>query len=89
MKAVDSDPAGKMKQMLQDTVPVTAFVPVDSVSGKAGQDTAAPGPISPAKMAAAAAPVARALAARAVAEAATSDSSSNLSLKSRIHHYLS
>lgn len=32
MRAVDADPAGKMKQMLQDTVPVTAFVPVDSVS---------------------------------------------------------
>ncbi len=33
MRAVDADPAGKMKLMLQDTVPVTAFVPVDSVSG--------------------------------------------------------
>lgn len=31
MRAVDSDPEGRMKRMLQDTVPVTAFVPVDSV----------------------------------------------------------
>lgn len=31
MKAVDADPDGKMKQMLQDTAPVTAFVPVDKV----------------------------------------------------------
>lgn len=31
MKAVDADPAGTMKKMLQDTAPVTAFVPVDKV----------------------------------------------------------
>jgi hypothetical protein len=31
MKAVDADPEGKMKQMLQDTAPVTAFVPIDKV----------------------------------------------------------
>jgi hypothetical protein len=43
MKAVDSDPDGKMKQMLQDTVPVTAFVPVDSVSGAEVLEQAAPG----------------------------------------------
>lgn len=39
MRAVDADPDGKMKQLLQDTVPVTAFVPVDSVSAWKGAST--------------------------------------------------
>jgi hypothetical protein len=31
MRAVDSDPAGKLKALLQQQVPITAFVPTDSV----------------------------------------------------------
>lgn len=39
MKAVDADPEGKMKQMLQDTAPVTAFVPIDKVIPATAQNS--------------------------------------------------
>jgi hypothetical protein len=36
MRAVDGDPNGQLKALLQQTVPITAFVPTDQVRGRGG-----------------------------------------------------